>query len=181
MQTFIDTDGSPWQFDDDVTVSQVDGVYTFTAPGGAVLNVPQTLRPYSGPLPVPPTLDQVVASKLAEFSGDCQADIYSGFHSSALGADYLYPAKATDQQNLASSVLASLLPAQPDDWTTPFWCADADGEWAFRPHTAAQIQQVGKDGKARILACMAQNVALAAQVQAATTVAAVQAIAWVSP
>jgi len=133
------------------------------------------------PPPPPPTLEEAQTSKIAELSASCQLDIYAGFHSSALGADFLYPAKPTDQQNLASSVLASILPGQPTDWTTPFWCADGTGSWAFRVHTAAQIQDVGKDAKARILACMAQNVALAAQATAAETVQAVQAIEWISP
>jgi hypothetical protein len=126
-------------------------------------------------------LAQAKAARIAGLSGDCQADIYSGFHSSTLGADHTYPAKDTDQQNLASSVLASILPGQPADWTTPFWCMDSAGVWAMRAHTADQIQQVGRDGKARILACMSQNDTLAAQVQAATTIEAVAAIVWVSP
>lgn len=63
-------------------------------------------------------------------------------------------------------------------WTTPFWCEDAGGNWAWVDHTSAQIQKVGVDGKQAILACMAKNAALAAQVAAATTVAAVQAITW---
>ena len=63
-------------------------------------------------------------------------------------------------------------------WTTPFWCEDAAGNWAWVNHTSAQIQKVGVDGKQAILACMAKNAGLAAQVAAATTVAAVQAITW---
>jgi hypothetical protein len=63
-------------------------------------------------------------------------------------------------------------------WTTPFWCEDASGNWAWVNHTSAQIQKVGVDGKAAILANMAKNAGLAAQVAAATTVAAVQEIVW---
>jgi hypothetical protein len=96
----------------------------------------------------------------------------------ALGAAYTYPAKDTDQQNLASSVLASLMPANATGWTTPFWCADANGNWAFVNHTVAQIQQVGIDGKTAILSAMGKNATLAAQVMAATTLEAVQAITW---
>jgi hypothetical protein len=68
--------------------------------------------------------------------------------------------------------------AQWQMWVTPFWCEDASGNWAFVNHSAAQIQQVGVDGKSSILANMAKNQALYAQVMAATTVAAVQAITW---
>lgn len=116
--------------------------------------------------------------KVAELASACKAAIYAGFSSSALGATFSYPAKDTDQQNLASSVLASLMPGIESDWSTPFWCANASGEWAFRAHTVAQIQKVGQDGKAAILTAMARNAALAAQVQAAESVDAVNAIAW---
>ncbi|WP_250435775.1 hypothetical protein [Caballeronia sp. ATUFL_F2_KS9A] len=118
------------------------------------------------------------AAKVAELSAACKATIYAGFSSSALGELFSYPAKDTDQQNLASSVLASLMPGNAADWSTPFWCADASGQWEFRAHTAAQIQRVGQDGKAAILDAMARNAQLAAQVAAAESVDAVNAIAW---
>jgi hypothetical protein len=68
--------------------------------------------------------------------------------------------------------------AQWQVWSTPFWCEDPSGNWNWINHTSAQIQQVGKDAKAAILANMAKNGQLAAQVMAATTVTAVQAITW---
>ena len=68
--------------------------------------------------------------------------------------------------------------AQWELWTTPFWCEDANGNWAFVNHTAPQIQAVGVAGKQAILANMAINVSLAAQIAEAENVAAVQAIAW---
>lgn len=160
---------------------QPEGMQAAMAGDGCVIGATYSngvFTPPAAPEPPAPTLAEAQALKVAELSVACQADIYAGFRSSALGADYLYPAKDTDQQNLASSVLASILPGQPANWTTPFWCADATGAWAFREHTAAQIQQVGKDGKARIIACMTQNVTLSGQVIAATTIEAVEAIAW---
>jgi predicted NAD/FAD-dependent oxidoreductase len=130
-----------------------------------------------------PTAAELLAAaqtaKVAELSAACKAEIYAGFTSDALGSAYSYPAKDTDQQNLSGSVLASLLPsAAGSNWATPFWCADASGAWDFRAHTASQIQQVGQDGKAAILAAMARNQSLAAKVLAATTVGAVSAITW---
>jgi hypothetical protein len=125
-----------------------------------------------------PTLAAAQASKIAELSAECKAAIVAGFTSSALGAAYTYPAKDTDQQNLASSVIDSLLSNGAAGWVTPFWCADASGAWAFRMHTAAQIQKVGQDAKAAVLAAMVKNQTLAGQVAAASTVAAVSAIAW---
>jgi hypothetical protein len=123
-------------------------------------------------------LASVKASQTAIVSAACQATIVAGFTSSALGAAHTYPAKPTDQQNLNASVVASILPGVAADWTTPFWCADYTGTWAYVMHTAAQIQQVGVDGKAEILACLTKNQQLAAQIDAATTVEAVRAINW---
>jgi hypothetical protein len=128
--------------------------------------------------PIVPTLEQAQASQVAALTAACASAIVSGFLSSALGAPYSYPSKATDQANLNGSVTASLYPNLPAGWTTPFWCADSAGVWAFRDHTASQIQQVGIDGKSAILAAMAKNAMLAEEVAAATTVAAVQSIIW---
>ncbi|MDE2097817.1 MAG: hypothetical protein KGL39_11260 [Patescibacteria group bacterium] len=117
-------------------------------------------------------------SQSAIISSACQNQIFAGFNSSALGSVHLYPAKNLDQQNLAASVLASLIPGTPSTWTTPFWCQDSTGNWAMIQHTAAQIQQVGQDGKAAIVAALQKNATLQAQIQSATTVTAVQAQEW---
>lgn len=128
--------------------------------------------------PDPLVLADAQAAQTALVSAACNAAIVAGFSSSALGVAYTYPAKPTDQQNLTASVLASLLPGVPDTWTTPFWCEDATGNWAYEMHNAAQIQQVGQDGKADILTKLTKNQTLAAQIAAATTLAAVAAIIW---
>jgi hypothetical protein len=127
---------------------------------------------------LPAELAAAQATQTALISQACQNAIYAGFTSSALGAAHTYPAKDLDQQNLTASVLSSLMPGLSSNWTTPFWCADANGNWAYVQHTAAQIQQVGVDGKAAILICLTKNQTLAAQIAAATTVAQVQAIVW---
>lgn len=115
----------------------------------------------------------------AMLSAQCQASIFaSGFPSSALGAVHGYPSDQMSQLNLLASVSASLLPSLPAGWTTPFMCADSTGAWAFRDHTAAQIQQVGTDAKAVVLAARQKLATLSAQVAAATTAAAIAAIAW---
>ena len=124
------------------------------------------------------SLDSMKADQIRSINGACQATIYGGFTSSALGAAHSYPANDHDQQNLTASVLASLMPGNAADWTTPFWCADPQGAWAFVAHTAAQIQQVGRDGKTAILTAMAKSQSLVEQVNAATTGDAVQAIVW---
>ena len=107
----------------------------------------------------------------------CRAEIYAGFDSSALGSLHHYPAKAQDQSNLVASVTDSLLPSNPADWTTPFWCESA-GAWDYVPHTAAQIQQAGADGKSAILSALGKNEMLQRQIQAATTIEQVQGVVW---
>lgn len=97
----------------------------------------------------------------------CRDHIEGGFISNALGAPFLYPAKPHDQVNLFGSVIDSLLFATDPNWTTPFWCANEQGEWAFRPHTRAQIQRVGRQGKMSILAAMQRNDTLQAQIMTA--------------
>jgi hypothetical protein len=126
--------------------------------------------------PVPLAQAQALQANIVDSA--CANAIVSGFTSSALGSAYTYPSKTTDQQNLAASVLASILPGVTADWTTPFWCANSSGVWAWVTHTAAQIQQVGTDSKTAILNYQSQNAQLQAQIAAATTIDAVLAIVW---
>lgn len=107
----------------------------------------------------------------------CRAQIENGFICSALGAPYLYPAKAQDQANLVASVTDSLLAADDPDWSTPFWCADDQGVWDFRMHTREQIRQVGRQGKASILAAMQKNEILQRQIATASE-DQLQSIVW---
>lgn len=53
MQTFIDTvTNKVWQFEDDVIVTDTNGVYSFkTATGMPLSNTPTTLQPYTIPAP----------------------------------------------------------------------------------------------------------------------------------
>jgi hypothetical protein len=129
------------------------------------------------------TLVDAIASKLAEIDAACAALITSGFTSSALDANviYTYPSKITDQANLTSSVLASLIPGIAADWSTPFWCADPSGVWSYRMHTAAQIQKVGVDAKSVISSCIQRKITIEAQISSLTDAASVQAISWSSP
>ncbi len=132
-------------------------------------------------------LYQAQQQQLTMLSNNAKQAITSGFSSSALGTPHLYPSQQTDQLNLAASVVASIQPGVTAAFTTPTWCATpavdavaavaaAPAIWSFTPHTAAQIQQVGSDAKAWIEAQQATHATLVAQVQAAPTVAAVQAV-----
>jgi hypothetical protein len=124
-----------------------------------------------------PTLSDIQAAQIAALSAACASAIVSGFSSSALGTAYTYPSKTTDQINLDASVTASQIQTDPN-WTTPFWCADADGNWSLMSHTAAQIQQAGLDGKAAILANITKNTNLAQQVMSAESLEDVWRVNW---
>jgi len=128
-----------------------------------------------------PTLAQAVATQTAILTAACAAAVTGGYTSAALGSVHTYPSDATSQTNMIGRVLQSLLPGLPATWTTTFWCADSTGAWSFANHTAAQIQQAGNDGASWVAACQTQLAALNAQVAAATTVAAVQAVVWTAP
>ena len=102
----------------------------------------------------------------------------SGFTSSSLGSAYTYPSGVQDQANLIAVATASTFPNRPAGETYLFWCTSEAGASDFVPHTAAQIQQVGIDALNAIMAEKSKQWALTQQIQAATTVAAVQAINW---
>jgi hypothetical protein len=133
--------------------------------------------PVVGAIPEPP-LSQVQAAQLAALNVACAEAITSGFSSSALGTAHTYASGQNDQANLTASVVSSLLPNLPGNWTTLQLCMDSGGNWAYLPHTAAQIQQAGVDLKTAILALLVKKAVLSARVTAATTAGDVQAVAW---
>lgn len=128
--------------------------------------------------PAVPTLDELKATRAAYIEGKCATQIIAGFACDALGQTHTYPSKPTDQANLTASVLDAVLAGDAPGWTTPFWCADAAGIWAWRQHTSAQIKAVGAAGKAAVLTAQARNATLQAQITAATTAAEVEAVKW---
>jgi hypothetical protein len=125
-----------------------------------------------------PTLWQAQNRKAAGLAAACGAEIAAGYSSSALGAPHLYPMKPTDQANMDAGVIHSLFPGLPADWTTPHMCQDANGVWARRAHTAAEIQQAGADGKAFVIARLQKLDGLVAQAFSAASVAEIAAITW---
>lgn len=133
---------------------------------------------------VPPTDAALLAAaqtaQISVIETVYQAQIDNGFTSSALGESYLYPGTAVDQQNLTAVVTASMIPTLPPDWTTLFWCAAAanPSAWNYLPHTASQIHQVGLDALAYIMAAKMRRAQRNGQIQAATTIADVQAVIW---
>jgi hypothetical protein len=116
--------------------------------------------------------------KAAAISSCCADAILAGFVSSALGEPHLYPAKPNDQINLTGLVARSFYPGVGPDWRKPFWCMDSALVWAYRMHTAAQIQQVGDDSIDANLAQRGINEQLQSQIIAAKTPADLADIYW---
>ena len=152
----------------------VPGAYTYDSKTGTFAIIDQALLDAENVV----LTQQAQNSKITALTASCAAAITAGFTSSAMGPVYTYPSQLTDQQNLAASVLSSLLPSLPTGWTTPQLCMSATGVWAYVNHTAAQIQQVGSDGKTATLAALIHKQTLVGAVMAATTVGAVNAINW---
>jgi hypothetical protein len=118
-------------------------------------------------------LAQAQDTQIYAVSAGCASAIIGGFQSSALGAVYTYPSGQTDQANLVGLVAGGI--------GGKFWCADASGNWGYVAHTAPQILKVLQDGSVAKEALVVQNSVLAAEICAATTEAAVQAVVWTLP
>lgn len=128
---------------------------------------------------VPPGgLMQVKAARSNEIHAESIKVINGEFTSSALGSPHLYSGAPAARADLTASVTVSLLPDTPSDWTTPFWCADADGKEALRDHTASQIQQVSKDCQVMTDAAKEKLAKYLTQIDQAQDDNAVGAVAW---
>lgn len=126
--------------------------------------------------PEPPSAAQLLAtaqaSQIAILRQGCADAIASGFSSSALGSACTYPSTITDQSNqqtIAANANGGSL-----------WC-ESNGSWSFKAHTQTQAQSVVASFATWLNHCQAQLVTLSGQVGAATSVQAVQAIAWTNP
>jgi hypothetical protein len=152
----------------------VDNHFPLPDPSWTVATVNQVAAILNPPV----TLAQAVAAQLLVIQAACEAAIVGGQQSSALGTVYTYPSGVNDQQNLTANVLSSMLPGLASNWTTEQLCESSTNVWAYLPHTAVQIQQVGTDVKNAILTCLVKRQNLQNEITAATSVAAVQAIVW---
>jgi deferrochelatase/peroxidase EfeB len=129
--------------------------------------VQATLTPPTTPLV--PTLAQVQATQSSAMQAACQAAIVAGFTSSALGTANNYPSDVKTQMNISLAVAHG----------GSLWCQpSAGGAWTFVAHTIAQATQVQTDLNTHIQAEQATYAGLLTQIAAATTVAAVEAVAW---
>lgn len=113
------------------------------------------------------SLAQAQAMQKSVMLQACSAAILAGFSSSALGSAYNYPSDDNTQRNIAMAAVSG----------GQIWC-ETGGTWAMVPHTAAQAQQVQKDLFVMVQVNQAKYATLLAEITAASTVAAVQAIVW---
>jgi hypothetical protein len=90
-------------------------------------------------------------ARRAAMAAACSVAIQAGIVCNALGADHTYPTTLTDQHNLDGTVMAARIDGE-EGGPYKFWCADSQGLWARREHTAAQIVAVGKAVRAHVAA-----------------------------
>lgn len=94
-------------------------------------------------------IDDIKTRAISAVDNEYKRKIISGCKCSALGTEHLYPTNLVDQQNLAASVLSAVVSEDPE-FSTPFWCQDDAGIWAFRMHSKVQIFTVGNVVKLHI-------------------------------
>lgn len=139
-------------------------------PSGQNIKVGWSYENDSFSAPPGPDLPTAQSTQNQVLSLACQQQIVSGFTSSALGSAYSYGSNAVDQRNIlmaAQSTKGGLLS-----------CQNPAGVWVREAHTQAQAQQVAEDFVAVSDAARAKLNSLQAQINAATTVAAVQGVVW---
>lgn len=168
MPYYLDSNGDVQYFASIAYISELP-------PGSTVISDEQAMAQ----LPTPLNLAQQLQIGLIDDA--CAAAIVAGFYSNALGTQYLYPAKPTDQQNLAAAVQMSALPGTPSTWSVLFWTADRYGNWGMRGHNIAQIQQAGRDGFSWVSACIAQKVVFETAVMQSQDPVAIAKINWTPP
>lgn len=118
--------------------------------------------------PPPPTLTEQKTSQIDAARALAKTHITAGFISNALGTDHTYPSNAEYQLNTIGAAQAG--------GDRRFLCADSNGDWQRRLHTAAQLQQVCSDGAARMTAIFDAMDVIVAAIETAADQAALDAI-----
>ncbi len=158
--------------DQGVSVSQVNGVYEFSLMGQK-LPWPTTLVPYTPP-PVVPTLAQAQATQLATLAQAYQSAIQQPVsYTTKAGVATTYQADPGSVANLQNTLLG--LQAAGVAPSGFYWVA-ADNTQV--PFAFVDLQGLASVMLAQGWAAFQKLQTLKAQILAATTVAAVQAVAW---
>ena len=112
-------------------------------------------------------------AKIEMINASVRADIVGGFASDALGSTHAYKSTMEDQTNLMGAAMANV--------DMPFKCGklvNGEIEYAFRPHTAAQLKQVFADGVQYKLAVLQKASNLKEGVRKATDIKMVESYVW---
>jgi hypothetical protein len=176
MQTFQDTATlKVWQFEDDVVAVETNGVYTFKTAQGTVLNTPTTLQPYTIPAPTAAQLlAQAQQAQIATLTAAYQSAIAQPVsYTSKGGVTKTYQADPNSLSNLQNALLGlQAAGATPSGF---YWVA-ADNTQV--PFTYSDLQGLAAALLAQGWAAFQQLQTLKGQVNAATTISAVQTIVW---
>ena len=174
MQTYLNSaTGKYHQYDDNVVIDIASG--TWSVPSGAKGECPTTLVPYTGPWPIPPTLAEAQSSQIAllqsAFEQAEQAPVSLTLASGITASFGMTPHDWTKIVGLYSKYVAKGI-ALPSGYQIP----DTNG--ALQAVTVTDIANLFDAGETQMTGAIAKLASLVAQVQAATTVSAVQAIVW---
>jgi hypothetical protein len=116
-------------------------------------------------------LDKRRARQIAALKASCEAACRAGWTSEALGAPHIYDTeKDRDQVTLTALAVAALQQIMLGNtaWTCDVTCtAVASGIKAMRPHTAAQLAQVGTEVQAMIAGHKQRYYTVVAELEAA--------------
>lgn len=153
-----------------------EDVVTNPLPDGVIIEQMEVLQTEDGGLKADsadPAVRLVASkeSKLAELNSACNAAILAGFESSALGAPHFYDFDYEAQINLAGmlNAIANAMITGSISWKASGVPTD---------HTIDQFKQLYADGLAFKNAQIQRYWALKAQVNAAATIAEVEAVVW---
>ena len=174
MQTFLNAStGKYHQYEDDVTLDIPAG--TWSTPSGAKGTCPTTLTPYTGTWPIPPTLAESQTAQIAllqsAFQQAEQAPVSLTLASGVTASFGMTPHDWTKIVGLYSKYVAKGI-ALPSGYQIP----DTNG--ALQAVTVADIENLFDAGETQMTGAIAKLASLVGEVQAATTVSAVQAIVW---
>lgn len=177
MQTFMDSATNKiWQFEDDVIVTNVNGIHSFkTASGMELTNTPITLQPYTIPAPTAAQLlAQAQTTQTAILASDYRNAIIQPISfTTAAGVTKSFQADPVSIQNM-SRMLSAYTPGGvvPPGF---YWVA-ADNTQV--PFLLADLQGLAKTLGERGWAKFANLQVKKAYVMAATTITAVESVTW---
>jgi hypothetical protein len=115
-----------------------------------------------------PPFDQLKNAKLRQWDNARRLAIFAGYQSSALGTSHGYGGAPLDQIEMIAAIVLQQ--------GAKIFCRDDAGLLAPREHSAAQIAEAYRDGRAAIAALLDRYAGLLEQIEAATTPQALDAI-----